>query len=124
MPGLNLQNIKDDFLKITKLSQQEFELIHIIENAKRYVEKRIVPEDLSASEKIACEYAASAHAVYEYTLQNQLSEKIVLSAEGKAEYGYREASIIQAAFAFRKSVFDSMRDLICDDDFVFRTMEG
>ncbi|MBQ9376081.1 MAG: hypothetical protein IJU04_07095 [Ruminococcus sp.] len=124
MPVLNEQNIKADFLKITKLTQQEFNLMHIIDSAKRYVEKRIIPDYLSTSEQTACEYAACAHAVYEYTLQNQLSEKILLSNEGKAEYAHCDDGAVKAAFAFRKSVFDSVRDLVFDDNFVFRAMEG
>lgn len=124
MPILNSENIKTEFLKITKLSESEFSLQNIIDNAQRYVETRIVPDTLSSEEAACCEYAACAHAVYDYTLQNLLSEKIIVTQLGKATSNYRENSVIQAAFAFRKSVFDSMKDLIRDDSFIFYAMEG
>ena len=73
---------------------------------------------------MSCEYAACAHAVYDYILQNLLSDKIIVTQLGKASSNYRENSIIQAASAFRKSVFDSMKDLIRDDSFIFSGYGG
>ena len=59
-----------------------------------------------------------------YFIQSQLAEKIIVTQLGKTLTDYRHESVIQSALAFRKCVFDSMRDLIRDDDFVFQTMEG
>lgn len=121
---LNSINIRTEFLKITKLSEDEFKFQSIIDNAQRYVEKRIIPESPDSEEIKCCEYAACAHAVYDYTLQNLLSERIIVTQLGRASSNYRENSVIKAAFSFRKSVFDSMKDLIRDDGFVFQVMEG
>lgn len=124
MPELNAQNIKTEFLKIVSLSEDEFCFQNIIDNAQRYVEARIIPDNLTSEEAASCEYAACAHAVYDYVLQNLLSDKIIVTQLGKASSNYRENSIIQAASAFRKSVFDSMKDLIRDDSFIFQAMGG
>lgn len=124
MQILSSDKIRSDFLKVTKLTVSQYNHDYIIENAKRYVEKRIVPETLNEFEIASCEYAACAHAVYDYTLQSQLAEKIIITQLGKTLTDYRHESVIQSALAFRKCVFDSMRDLIRDDDFVFQTMEG
>ena len=117
---LNSINIRTEFLKITKLSEDEFKFQSSIDNAQ----KRIIPESPDSEEIKCCEYAACAHAVYDYTLQNLLSERIIVTQLGRASSNYRENSVIQAAFSFRKSVFDSMKDLIRDDGFVFQVMEG
>lgn len=124
MPTLSSENITTDFLNITKLSEKEFNLPNIIENARRYVEGRIIPSSLTSPDIARCEYAACAHAVYDYTLQKLLSDRIVISQTGNAVSDYRENSMIEAAYSFRKSVFGSMKDLIRDDSFVFETMEG
>lgn len=124
MPLLNTQNIKSDFITITGLSENDFKYLSVIENAKRYVEARIIPEALTPAEISGCEYAACAHAVYEYALQQIISDSIIISQVGKAVADYRENSVIQAAYAFRKSVFDSMKDIIRDDNFVFQAVEG
>lgn len=123
MALLNAQNIRNGFLKITGLSEDEFKFQNIVDNAQRYVEKRIIPESPDSEEIKCCEYAACAHAVYDYTLQNLLSDRIIVTQLGRASSNYRENSVIQAAFSFRKSVFDSMKDLIRDDSFVFQVME-
>lgn len=124
MPSLNAENIKANFFAITKLTASEFKLQSIIDNAKDYVESRIIRDSLTSDETARCEYAACAHAVYEYTLQKLLSDRIVITQTGNAVTAYRENSMLEAALAFRKSVFGSMKDLIRDDSFVFKAMEG
>ncbi len=121
---LNTENITGIFKQITGLNDDEFCQQKLISNSKSYIEGRIIPRKLSADQASHCEYAAAVHAVYDYTLQKLLSDRIVISQSGKAVSQYRENSMLEAAYSLKKSVFGSMKDLIVDDGFIFETTGG
>lgn len=121
---LNTENITGIFKQITGLTDDDFCQQKLISNSKSYVESRIIPRELSTEQTDRCEYAAAVHAVYDYTLEKLLSDRIVISQSGKAVSQYCENSMLEAAYSLKKSVFGSMKDLILDDGFTFETMGG
>lgn len=124
MSKLDHSNITDYFLQLVGIPKEDFSRQDIIESSAEYVENLIIPEMLTQPQKDRCEYAAAVHGVYEYILTRSLTEKIVITQSGKAVYDSHDEGALSAAFALKKSVFASMKDLIRDNGFCFTSAGG
>lgn len=124
MVQLNKINVTDFFLRLTGITAEDFSQHAIIDNSVSYIENRLAVDTLTESQQERCEYAAAVHAVYDYILTRNLTEKITVSQSGKViNQNYRDYSIT-AAYELKKSVFDSIKSLVGDDGFTFFTTEG
>ena len=123
MLQLNKIKVTDYFLRLTGIPAEDFSQYAIIDNSVSYIENRL-KDTLSESQQERCEYAAAVHAVYDYILTRNLNEKIVVSQNGKVvNQAYQDYSIT-AAYELKKSVFDSIKDIIGDNSFTFFATEG
>ncbi|MGN1113982.1 MAG: hypothetical protein ACI4RC_02535 [Oscillospiraceae bacterium] len=123
MSQLSKANIAELFLKLTGISKEEFNQQEIIESSAVFIESRLGEKKLSAEDKSRCEYAAAVCGVYEYILSRNLAEKIVVTQSGKAVSDYSDSNAVSAAFQLRKTVLDSISDLI-GGGFIFSTFGG
>lgn len=111
------ENIKMLFCRIIGISSEKFEYADLIERAAAMLGEKLVREPLDESETAKCEYAAAAQAVYEYTQEKALSDRIVLTENGAAIE--RSQQSVNSARQFRNAAFAALKDMIHDDDFLF-----
>ena len=124
MIRLNQANIADYFMQLTGISADDFSQQAIIDNSARYIESRLIPEELTEEQQERCEYAAAVHGVYDYILTRNLAEKVLVSQNGNAvNQGYEDYSI-SAAFELKKSVLGSLGDIINNNSFSFFATGG
>ena len=123
MSQLNSLNIKNHFRQLTGISEQEFSQQTIVDNAAKYIEKQLKYRELTEPQKERCEYAAAVCAVYEYVLARDLSERIVVTQDGRAVQDFRDQGAVSAAFELKKAALDSISDLT-NDGFAFKSTGG
>lgn len=115
---MNNENIKMLFCRITGVSVDKFPYSDLIERAAVLVEERLSREPASQSEIAGCEYAAAAQAVYEYTIEKSLSDRILLTENGAA-YTQKPQQTVSSARQFRNAAFSALKDMAKDDGFLF-----
>lgn len=121
---LNHYKIKEYFLKLTGITEESFAQQSILENAAEYIEHRITRRMLSEAQADRCEYAAAVCAAYDYILSRNLEEKIVITQDGNAVLDYKDDGSISAALELKKSVLDSIQNIIRTDNFSFSAIGG
>lgn len=124
MIQLNHLKIKNYFLKLTGITESEYNQESIVENAAEYIESRITRHMLSDSQAERCEYAAAVCAAYDYILSRNLEEKITVTQDGNAVYDYKDEGSVSAAYELKKSVLASINNLIGKDNFKFSAIGG
>lgn len=120
---LDRTKIKSYFIKLSGLDASEFSQQPMIENAAEYIEGRITANELSAEQKARCEYAAAVCAVYDYVLGRDLSERIVVTRDGRAVDDFSDDGAVSAAYKLRESVLGSVKDLL-GGGFSFNAVKG
>ncbi len=85
MRYLGYEDILASFLRATGMKEEEFRHISLIETAEAFVlsHLNIEPEQLNDMQKILCEQAAAAVAVYDYCFELCLKERPVMSENGE-----------------------------------------
>lgn len=124
MLQLNHLNIKKYFLKLTGITEENYDQENIIENSAEYIESRVSRHILSDSQVDRCEYAAAVCATYDYILSRNLKEKIAVTQDGRAIYDYKDEGAVSSAYELKKSVLESISNLIRKDDFKFSAIGG
>lgn len=120
---LDRTKIKNYFIQLAGLDASEFSQQPIIENAAEYIEQRIIAEDMDVQQKSRCEYAAAVCAVYDYVLGRDLTERIVVTRDGRAVGDFSDEGTVSAAYKLKQSVLGSVKDLI-GGDFSFSAVKG
>lgn len=124
MLQLSKVKIKEHFLKLTGILNEDYEHDSYIENAAQFMESRITHRLLSETEVDRCEYAAAVCAVYDYILARNLGEKIFITQDGRAVYDYKDEGSISAAYELKKSVLQSISSIIDKENFKFSAIGG
>lgn len=94
----------------------------LISRAVNRVESMIGDKQLSASEKLDCEYAAAVLANYERACEYSSREQMVMSERGAVHRGATGKSCIEAAARLRDHAFAMLEGVIGDPVFIFATI--
>lgn len=119
MENISFDNTMSIFCRITGIDKTSPEWSQTIENAVSYIRQKLCVTELDSVAAARCEYAAAAVAVYDYTAQRQLSDRILLTENGTAYNGAYSPKSLEAAQSFRKYALANLRGLVGDDEFLF-----
>ncbi len=120
MVEINYDNVRAIFCRIVGIESEEFPYKILIENAIEQVRGKLIRDLESRIDAARCEYAAAASAVYDYTLEKALDDRVMFSQNGAAYRGAKSSDSLRSAEQFRRSAFAHLHGLILDEDFTFR----
>ncbi len=123
MAELNLENIKALFCRITATEQEDFQYNDLIDNAVEKICSLITDDEITDDIASKCEYAVAAQAVYDYTMEKTLCDRVVLTENGGAYRGTKTESDVRSALAFKNATLAELHGHIRDENFLFVTAQ-
>lgn len=122
---MNLKTITDMFQSISELSDNDVQnYSDTIDDAKDFIEKKLVSDPTSSEDIKRCEYAAACVAYYDYTILSLMKEKRGLTITGSATESLNPNERLSGAKELRYNALLRISDLTQDMDFLFTSVRG
>lgn len=122
---MNLKTITDMFQSISELSDSDVQnYSDTIDDAKDFIEKKLVSDPTSSEDIKRCEYAAACVAYYDYTILSLMKEKRGLTITGSATESLNSNERLAGAKELRNNALLRISDLTQDMDFLFTSVRG
>ncbi len=122
---MDIYTILDMFKFISELSDDEVQNYYeTIDDAKDFIQKRLIKEPESTIDVKRCEYAAACVAYYDYTVLSLMKEKRGITITGSATETLTHNQRLEAARELRNSALTSIADLTQDMEFIFASVGG
>lgn len=122
---MNLDTITDMFKLISELSDDDVQnYTDTIDDAKDFIEKRLLSNPTSEADIKKCEYAAACVAYYDYTILSLMKEKRGITLTGTTTETLNQNERLAAARELRNNALARISNLTQDMDFIFATVMG
>ncbi len=122
---MDLNNITNIFEAISELSNDDVQnYADTIDDAKEFIEKRLITVPTSSDDIKRCEYAAACVAYYDYTVLSLMKEKRGITLTGSATETFNHNERLAAARELRNNALARISDLTQNMDFIFSSVNG
>lgn len=122
---MNIQNIKDIFEEISGLKVDKVnDYKEMAENAKAFIERKLIKSDLTTLETKMCEYACAAIAYYDYIMMSVSKGNRTLTRTGIIHEEDTSNNRLLSAKGLRDEALMKIADLLDDVSFVFMSVRG
>ena len=122
---MDLSSITDMFQAVSELSDSDVQnYSDTIDDAKDFIEKRLISVPVSAEDIKRCEYAAACIAYYDYTVLSLMKEKRGITLTGSATETFNHNERLEGARELRNNALSRISDLTQDMDFIFASVRG
>ena len=122
---MNLETITDMFQSISELSDSDVQnYSDTIDDAKDFIERRLISDPASSEDIKRCEYTAACVAYYDYTILSLMKEKRGLTLTGSVTESLNSDERLAGARELRNNALLRISDLTQDIDFIFASVRG
>ncbi len=122
---MDLNSITEIFKAISELPDSDVQnYSDTIDDARDFIEKRLISEPKTSADIKRCEYAAACVAYYDYTILSIMKEKIGLTITGSATQTLNYNERLEGARELRNNALLRISDLTQDMDFIFASVMG
>ncbi len=122
---MDLDSITDIFQSISELSDSDVQNYRdTIDDAKDFIEKKLITDPVSSEDITRCEYAAACVAYYDYTILSLMKEKRGITLTGSATETFNHNERLEGARELRNNALERISDLTQDIDFIFTSVRG
>ncbi len=122
---MDLVSITDVFQSISELSDSDVQnYSDTIDDAKNFIEKKLISIPKSPEDIKRCEYAAACVAYYDYTILSLMKEKRGITLTGSATETFNHNERLEGARELRNNALERISDLTQDMDFIFASVRG
>lgn len=122
---MDLVSITDVFQSISELSDSDVQnYSDTIDDAKNFIEKKLISIPKSSEDIKRCEYAAACVAYYDYTILSLMKEKRGITLTGSATETFNHNERLEGARELRNNALERISDLTQDMDFIFASVRG
>lgn len=122
---MDLVSITDVFQSISELSDSDVQnYSDTIDDAKNFIEKKLISIPTSPDDIKRCEYAAACVAYYDYTILSLMKEKRGITLTGSATETFNHNERLEGARELRNNALERISDLTQDMDFIFASVRG
>lgn len=122
---MNLNVITEMFRCISELSDEDIQnYSDTIDDAKNFIEKKLITSPTSNVDIKRCEYAAACVAYYDYTVLSLMKEKRGITLTGTATETLNSNERLKGAQELRNNALVRISDLTEDMDFIFASVAG
>lgn len=122
---MDLDSITDVFQSISELSDSDVQNYgDTIDDAKNFIEKKLISIPTSPDDIKRCEYAAACVAYYDYTILSLMKEKRGITLTGSATETFNHNERLEGARELRNNALERISDLTQDMDFIFASVVG
>lgn len=122
---MNVSLITDIFQCISELPDEDVQnYSDTIDDAKNYIEKKLVTSPVKKDDIKRCEYAAACVAYYDYTVLSLMKEKRGITLTGSATESLNSNQRLESARELRNNALIGISDLTQDMDFIFASVAG
>lgn len=122
---MNVSIITDIFQSISELPDEDIQnYSDTINDAKSFIEKKLIASPVKKDDIKRCEYAAACVAYYDYTVLSLMKEKRGITLTGSATESLNLNQRLESARELRNNALISISDLTEDMDFIFASVAG
>lgn len=122
---MNVSIITDIFQSISELPDEDIQnYSDTINDAKSFIEKKLIAPPVKKDDIKICEYAAACVAYYDYTVLSLMKEKRGITLTGSATESLNSNQRLESARELRNNALISISDLTEDMDFIFASVAG
>lgn len=122
---MNLNVITEMFRSVSELSDEDIQnYSDTIDDAKNFIEKKLITSPTSKVDIKRCEYAAACVAYYDYTVLSLMKEKRGITLTGTATETLNSNERLKGAQELRNNALVRISDLTEDMDFIFASVAG
>lgn len=122
---MDLDSIKNIFKAISELSDIDVQnYSDTIDDARDFIEKKLISLPESLEDLQRCEYAAACVAYYDYTILSIMKERRGMTITGSATQAFNNNERLEGARELRNNALLRISDLTQDMDFIFTSVRG